>query len=64
MSRDSPLCIGALQGIFTAQKVVDAQGAYVTPGGVDTHVHLDQHIGGELGDNFEVLNAEYVTEYA
>ncbi|ETI22544.1 dihydropyrimidinase [Cladophialophora carrionii CBS 160.54] len=47
------LCIGALQGIFTAKKVVDAQGAYVTPGGVDTHVHLDQHINGALGDNFE-----------
>ncbi len=47
------LCIGALQGIFNAQKVVDAQGAFVTPGGVDTHVHLDQHINGALGDNFE-----------
>jgi len=23
-------------------KVIDAQGAYVTPGGVDSHVHLDQ----------------------
>ncbi|KAJ9606653.1 hypothetical protein H2200_008661 [Cladophialophora chaetospira] len=47
------LCIGALQGIFTAKKAIDAQGAYVTPGGVDTHVHLDQHINGALGDNFE-----------
>lgn len=25
----------------------------MTPGGVDTHVHLDQHINGALGDNFE-----------
>jgi dihydropyrimidinase len=48
------LCIGAaLQDIFSAQKVIDAKGAYVTPGGVDTHVHLDQHINGALGDNFE-----------
>ncbi|KAI1625034.1 dihydropyrimidinase [Exophiala viscosa] len=47
------LCIGSLQGLFSAQKVVDADGAYVTPGGVDTHVHLDQHINGALGDNFE-----------
>jgi dihydropyrimidinase len=46
------LCIGALQGLFSAERVVDAEGAYVTPGGVDTHVHLDQHINGALGDNF------------
>ncbi|KAH0840600.1 Dihydropyrimidinase [Fonsecaea pedrosoi] len=47
------VCIGALQGLFTAARVIDADGAYVTPGGVDTHVHLDQHINGALGDNFE-----------
>jgi imidazolonepropionase-like amidohydrolase len=30
------LCIGALKGVFTAEREIDAQGAYVTPGGVDT----------------------------
>jgi len=24
----------------------------VAPGGVDTHVHLDQHLEGAVGDNF------------
>ncbi|RFU24412.1 hypothetical protein B7463_g11927, partial [Scytalidium lignicola] len=49
------LCIGALKGIFQAKKVVDAEGGFVTPGGVDTHVHLDQGslLGGAIGDRFE-----------
>ncbi len=46
------LSIGVKDGIIVAialslpagprTKVVDAQGAYVTPGGVDSHVHLHQ----------------------
>jgi dihydropyrimidinase len=36
-------------------KVIDAKGGYVTPGGVDSHVHLDQGslLGGAIGDRFE-----------
>lgn len=34
--------------------MIDAQGAYVTPGGVDTHVHLDQiSLIGAVGDKWE-----------
>lgn len=49
------ICIGALRDFVTAKEVIDAQGAYVTPGGVDTHVHLDQGslLGGAVGDKFE-----------
>jgi len=40
-----------------ARKVIDAQGGYVTPGGIDTHVHLEEPVLiGEKGissDNFE-----------
>ncbi|OQD74651.1 hypothetical protein PENDEC_c010G03451 [Penicillium decumbens] len=41
-------------------EVIDAQGAYVMPGGVDAHVHICQDLktgpyglGGECADNFE-----------
>ncbi|ONH64954.1 Dihydropyrimidinase [Cyberlindnera fabianii] len=37
-----------LEGI----KVIDAQGGYVTPGGIDSHVHIDQD-NAPTGDNFE-----------
>lgn len=48
------LCIGSLEGIFSAKRTIDAQGGYVTPGGVDTHVHLDQiSLIGAVGDKFE-----------
>ncbi|KAK8213635.1 dihydropyrimidinase [Phyllosticta capitalensis] len=45
-----------LASILAATKVIDAQGAFVTPGGVDSHVHLDQDSSIEVastGDNFE-----------
>jgi dihydropyrimidinase len=49
------LCIGNLKNVFKAEKVIDAKGAYITPGGVDTHVHLDQGslLNGAIGDTFE-----------
>lgn len=49
------LCIGSLRGLFLAKQVIDAKGGYVTPGGVDSHVHLDQGslLGGAVGDKFE-----------
>lgn len=48
------LCIGSLTGIFNAKRTIDAEGGYVTPGGVDTHVHLDQvSLIGAVGDKFE-----------
>ncbi len=39
-----------------ATRMIDAEGAYVTPGGVDTHVHLSQlqhPAGTDTGDTFE-----------
>ena len=49
------ICIGDLKGIFQGKKTIDAEGGYVTPGGVDSHVHLDQGSfpGGPEGDKFE-----------
>ncbi|KEQ99274.1 hypothetical protein AUEXF2481DRAFT_36590 [Aureobasidium subglaciale EXF-2481] len=67
-----PCCIGIKDGkihtlapAFTSEEVgdariIDAEGAYVMPGGVDAHVHLCQDLktgphglGGECADNFE-----------
>ncbi|KAJ3954979.1 hypothetical protein N0V92_008494 [Colletotrichum tropicale] len=31
-----------LKSIFSAKTTIDAQHAFVMPGGVDSHVHLDQ----------------------
>jgi dihydropyrimidinase len=37
-----------------ADKVIDAQGKYVIPGGVDVHTHLDMPFGGTVSsDDFE-----------
>jgi dihydropyrimidinase len=41
-----------LTSIFAAVQVIDAEGAYVTPGGVDSHVHLHQD-NCPTGDTFE-----------
>ncbi|KAK9473476.1 uncharacterized protein V1510DRAFT_414145 [Dipodascopsis tothii] len=52
--------VGALAGSALVQAipaaeltVIDAEGAYVTPGGVDSHVHLAQGAGGVTMDGFE-----------
>lgn len=37
---------------ITGTKVIDAEGAYITPGGIDAHVHLDQD-DFPNGDTFE-----------
>ncbi len=38
----------------TAEKVVDAKGCYVMPGGIDIHTHLDMPFGGTVSsDDFE-----------
>jgi dihydropyrimidinase len=35
-------------------KVIDAEGGYVTPGGIDGHVHLEQvTFNGAVGDKFK-----------
>jgi hypothetical protein len=37
-----------------AEKVVDAKGCYVMPGGIDIHTHLDMPFGGTVSsDDFE-----------
>ncbi|KAL1630997.1 hypothetical protein SLS56_004671 [Neofusicoccum ribis] len=41
-----------LTSLFSAASVIDAHGAFVTPGGVDSHVHLHQD-NSPTGDNFE-----------
>lgn len=35
-------CLGTSLPISPETKVIDADGAYITPGGIDSHVHLDQ----------------------
>lgn len=43
----------------SAAKTVEANGLLITPGGVDTHVHIDQPSGSaaEMCDNFETASA-------
>jgi dihydropyrimidinase len=46
-------------GQYSTKRVIDADGAFVTPGGVDGHVHLDEPplFGkGSTADNFETGN--------
>ncbi|KAI9710960.1 MAG: hypothetical protein M1820_002397 [Bogoriella megaspora] len=46
------VCIGSSLPQSQGTKVVDAQGGYITPGGVDSHVHLSQ-LNCPTGDNWE-----------
>lgn len=36
-------CIGSGLPAGSSTTVIDAKGGYITPGGVDSHVHLEQH---------------------
>ncbi|KAK4503587.1 hypothetical protein PRZ48_004502 [Zasmidium cellare] len=45
-------CIGTSLPTSSSTKVIDAEGAYVTPGGIDSHVHLAQK-NSPTGDNWE-----------
>lgn len=45
-------CIGVSLPLSSATEVIDAEGAYVTPGGVDSHVHLAQG-NAPTGDGWE-----------
>ncbi|KAK9457773.1 D-hydantoinase [Dipodascopsis uninucleata] len=57
--------IGVVDGVITSigrglvafanptATVIDADGAHVTPGGVDTHVHISQGSGGVTMDGFD-----------
>lgn len=46
------VCLGSDLPSSSNTKVIDADGAYVTPGGVDSHVHLSQK-NAPMGDGFE-----------
>ncbi|KAH6658061.1 hypothetical protein BKA67DRAFT_557055 [Truncatella angustata] len=45
-------CIGRRLAADSSTKVVDAEGAYITPGGVDSHVHIQQD-NSPTGDTWE-----------
>jgi dihydropyrimidinase len=45
-------CLGISLKRGRSTKVIDAEGAYITPGGVDSHVHLAQ-ANSPTGDNWE-----------
>ncbi|KAK4542027.1 hypothetical protein LTR36_007227 [Oleoguttula mirabilis] len=45
-------CIGISLPSSASTKIVDAEGAYITPGGVDSHVHLAQK-NAPTGDGWE-----------
>ncbi|KAF2169183.1 hypothetical protein M409DRAFT_20406 [Zasmidium cellare ATCC 36951] len=45
-------CIGTSLPTSSTTKIIDAEGAYVTPGGIDSHVHLAQK-NSPTGDNWE-----------
>lgn len=45
-------CIGTGLPTSSTTKILDAEGAYVTPGGIDSHVHLAQK-NAPTGDNWE-----------
>jgi dihydropyrimidinase len=38
--------------VLVGKTVIDAEGGFITPGGIDSHVHLDQ-ANAPTGDNFE-----------
>lgn len=40
------VCIGSGLSAGPSTTVIDAKGGYITPGGVDSHVHLEQHDSG------------------
>jgi dihydropyrimidinase len=45
-------CIGAGLPVSSTTSILDAQGAYITPGGVDSHVHIQQW-NAPTGDTWE-----------
>ncbi len=46
------ICIGSGLPSSASTQVIDAEGAYITPGGVDSHVHLAQE-NAPTGDGWE-----------
>lgn len=40
-------CIGTGLSAGPSTTIIDAKGGYVTPGGVDSHVYLEQHDSGD-----------------
>jgi dihydropyrimidinase len=53
ISNDKIVLLGQQTSSFiSAKRRIDALGAFVTPGGIDSHVHLDQD-NAPTGDNFE-----------
>ncbi|KAI9727044.1 MAG: hypothetical protein M1834_008512, partial [Cirrosporium novae-zelandiae] len=46
------MCIGLSLPSSPSTKIIDAEGAYITPGGIDSHVHLAQD-NSPTGDDWE-----------
>ena len=49
---DKIACLGTSLPVSEHTKVIDAEGAYITPGGIDSHVHLAQ-ANSPTGDDFD-----------
>lgn len=49
--RDGKIIMLGTELDFSAQKVVDASGKYLLPGGIDVHTHLDMPFGGTVASD-------------
>ncbi|KAK5211775.1 hypothetical protein LTR96_004974 [Exophiala xenobiotica] len=67
--KDGKIALLAPPGVLatsSAKKVIDAEGGYVMPGGIDCHVHLEEPAlfggKGRSSDTFETGEREHLQE--